>query len=70
MPRLDKRTALLIIMTRWHVDELVGRFIEQHSEVRILRYPAIAEVDDASARFPTGAQFLNAIFQPVQVFTT
>jgi predicted phage terminase large subunit-like protein len=38
---------VLIIMTRWHVDDLLGRFIAKFGdEVRVLRYPAIAEKDE------------------------
>ncbi len=42
--RLSKDAGLLIIMTRWHVDDLLGRLLEQSGrEVRVLRYPALAE---------------------------
>jgi hypothetical protein len=42
--------ALLTIMTRWHVDDLLGRFIERFPNVRVLRYPAIAEHDEQHRR--------------------
>ena len=42
--------ALLTIMTRWHVDDLLGRFIECCPNVRVLRYPAIAEHDEQHRR--------------------
>ena len=35
-----------MIMTRWHVDDPVGRFIERFPAATILRYPAIAEEDE------------------------
>jgi len=45
--RLSKDAGLLIIMTRWHVDDLLGRLLEQSGrEVRVLRYPALAEEDE------------------------
>jgi predicted phage terminase large subunit-like protein len=44
--RFAKEGALLIIMTRWHVDDLVGRLIDRVHDVRVLRYPAIAEIRD------------------------
>jgi predicted phage terminase large subunit-like protein len=45
--RFSKNAATLIIMTRWHVDDLAGRLIDQgHDNVRVLRYPAIAEHDE------------------------
>jgi hypothetical protein len=42
--RFDKNAGLLIGMTRWHVDDVLGRMLEHFGErVRVLRYPAIAE---------------------------
>jgi predicted phage terminase large subunit-like protein len=44
LSRFSENSGMLIIMTRWHVDDLLGRFIERYKgEVKILRYPAIAE---------------------------
>ena len=36
---------MLIIMTRWHVDDLLGRYIDRMEGIRVLSYPAIAEND-------------------------
>ena len=44
--RFAANGALLVIMTRWHVDDLLGRFIERVPGVRVLRFPAICEHDD------------------------
>jgi predicted phage terminase large subunit-like protein len=45
--RFAANAGLLIIMTRWHVDDFLGRFIAKFGdEVRVLRYPAIAEEDE------------------------
>jgi predicted phage terminase large subunit-like protein len=42
--RFDKNAGLLIIMTRWHVDDVLGRMLERFGdELRVLRYPAIAD---------------------------
>jgi predicted phage terminase large subunit-like protein len=42
--RFDKNAGLLTIMTCWHVDDVVGRMIERFGDdLRVLRYPAIAE---------------------------
>ena len=47
MSRFAKDGALLVVMTCWHVDDLLGRFIaKSKNEVRVLRYPAIAEEDE------------------------
>ncbi len=45
--RLSKDAGLLIIMTRWHVDDLLGRLLQQSGrEARVLRYPALAEENE------------------------
>ena len=45
--RLSKSAGLLIIATRWHLDDLIGRLLEQSSRrVRVLRYPALAEENE------------------------
>jgi predicted phage terminase large subunit-like protein len=43
-------SGLLIIMTRWHVDDLLGRLIRKVPKLRKLIYPAIAEKDDGFRR--------------------
>ena len=51
MSRFAKDGALLIVMTRWHTDDLLGRFLEKFKrEVRVLRYPAIAEHNELHRR--------------------
>jgi len=45
--RLSKHFGLLIIMTRWNMDDLLGRLLQQSARnVRVLRYPALAEEDE------------------------
>jgi predicted phage terminase large subunit-like protein len=44
--RFSDSAGLLMIMTRWHLDDPVGRFIERFPDAKILRYPAIAEEDE------------------------
>jgi predicted phage terminase large subunit-like protein len=40
-------TGLLIIMTRWHVDDLLGRLLRQSGhQLRVLRYPALAQENE------------------------
>ena len=46
LPRFNKDAGMLAIMTRWHVDDLLGRLIERFPDVQMLRYPAIAEQDE------------------------
>lgn len=44
--RFSDKGALLIILTRWHIDDPVGRLLNIDSDVRILKYQAIAEHDE------------------------
>jgi hypothetical protein len=44
--RFNKDAGLLAIGTRWHVDDMLGRLMEKYPEAKVLRYPAIAEVDE------------------------
>jgi predicted phage terminase large subunit-like protein len=46
LTRFNKDNGLLIVMTRWHKDDLLGRFIERLPGVKVLRYPAVAEIDE------------------------
>jgi len=46
MSRFAADSALLIICTRWHIDDLTGRFIAKDPTVRQLTFPAIAEEDE------------------------
>jgi predicted phage terminase large subunit-like protein len=48
--RFSDSAGLLMIMTRWHLDDPVGRFIERFPETKILRYQAIAEEDEKNRR--------------------
>lgn len=44
--RFSEQAGFIIIMTRWHVDDLVGRMQEFFPDMRLLRYPALAEKDE------------------------
>ena len=47
LSRFSEHAGLIMIMTRWHVDDPAGRMIEHFGKrVQIVRYPAIAEQDD------------------------
>ena len=50
LTRFSDSAGLLMIMTRWHLDDPVGRFIERFPDAEILRYPAIAEEDEKNRR--------------------
>jgi hypothetical protein len=44
--RFSARGGMLMIMTRWHVDDPAGRWVQKFPETKVLRYPAIAEDED------------------------
>lgn len=49
--RLKPRARVVLIMTRWHEDDLAGRLLgREASDWRLLRLPALAEVDDPLGR--------------------
>lgn len=48
--RFDENAALLCILTRWHVDDPIGRLIERDPDLTVLSYPAIAEKDEENRK--------------------
>lgn len=44
--RFSDHAALLMIMTRWHVDDPAGRFLQKFPKTVVLDYPAIATHDE------------------------
>ncbi len=48
--RFSEQAGLLAIMTRWHIDDPMGRLQEQDGSLKVLSYPAIAEHDEPHRR--------------------
>ena len=48
--RLMPGGAVIVVMTRWHEDDLVGRLLAGDEEWEVVNLPAIAESDDALGR--------------------
>lgn len=46
--RFDETAGTIIVLTRWHVDDPVGRLLESELGERVIKlsYPAIAEMDE------------------------
>ena len=40
--RFSENAGLLCILTRWHIDDPIGRLIAQNPSIKVLTYPAIA----------------------------
>jgi predicted phage terminase large subunit-like protein len=55
--RLEPGGAIILTMTRWHEDDLVGRILasEDASEWTVITLPALAEVGDPLGRAPGAA---------------
>ena len=48
--RLKPRGRIVLVMTRWHEDDLAGRLLAQNpAEWQLIRLPALAEDDDPLA---------------------
>jgi len=44
--RFDEKAGFLMVLTRWHIDDLAGRLIEKMEDVEIVTYEAIASQDE------------------------
>lgn len=57
--RLEDHAAIVVIATRWHEDDLIGRLLANQAEDgdrwAVLRLPALAERDDPLGREPGAA---------------
>lgn len=43
--RFSEDAGLLCILTRWHVDDPIGRLLEKYPLVKVCKYPALADGD-------------------------
>jgi predicted phage terminase large subunit-like protein len=46
MTRFSSCYGFLLILTRWHVDDVAARLIAADPSIKVLTYPAVAESDD------------------------
>jgi predicted phage terminase large subunit-like protein len=46
MSRFSDKAGMIMIMTRWHVDDPAGRWLERFPEIDEIKYQAIADPDD------------------------
>lgn len=44
--RFSEDACLLCILTRWHIDDPIGRLIQKYPSTKVLKYRAIAEFDE------------------------
>lgn len=44
--RFSDKAGMIMMLTRWHLDDPAGRFIEAFPETRVCAYPAIATKDE------------------------
>jgi predicted phage terminase large subunit-like protein len=51
VPRLKPKARIVLVMTRWHEDDLCGRLLEhEHDQWECLKLPALAEASDQMDR--------------------
>lgn len=50
LTRFSDEAALLIIGTRWHIDDPIGRLRDLYKDLQVLSYKAIAEDDDRNRK--------------------
>ena len=62
--RFSMDSALLVICTRWHVDDLLGRLIQKFPHMRIISFQAIAEKDE---RFHRQGEALFPALKPLDM---
>jgi len=53
--RLKPRGRIVLVMTRWHEDDLAGRLLDSGDDWTVLRLPALAEAQDPLGRKPGAA---------------
>jgi predicted phage terminase large subunit-like protein len=46
LTRFSENAGLLMILTRWHIDDPAARLIKEDKSVKVLKYKAIAEEDE------------------------
>lgn len=47
MTRFSEQAGLLCILTRWHIDDPIGRLIKHYPDAKVLSYPAIATENES-----------------------
>ncbi len=52
IPRLKPGGRVVLVMTRWHEDDIAGRLLAGDDRWEVLRLPALAEADDPLGRKP------------------
>jgi len=50
LTRLEPNAAIILVMTRWHQDDLAGRILKEDSDWEVINFPALAETDDILGR--------------------
>lgn len=68
-PRLSDRGRVVLIMTRWHEDDLAGRLLKNEPGVwRVVGVPAVAEHNDPIGRAP-GEAMVSVQRRPLDYYT-
>ena len=52
LPRLKPGGRVVLVMTRWHRDDIAGRLLDSGDRWEVMQLPALAEADDPLGRAP------------------
>lgn len=63
--RLEPGASVIILMTRWHEDDIVGRVMASRDQYTAIRLPALADGLDAMGRNPMPDPLGRSIGQPL-----
>lgn len=59
--RLAPHSKVILIMTRWHEDDLAGRLLEEEENIKLLRFPCECEEEDSAVEKALGRHIGDAL---------
>ena len=59
--RLAPGSKVILIMTRWHEDDLAGRLLEEEENIKLLRFPCECEEEDTPVEKALGRHIGDAL---------
>ena len=59
--RLAPHSKVILIMTRWHEDDLAGRLLEEEENIKLLRFPCECEDEDSPIEKALGRKVGDAL---------
>ena len=59
--RLAPHSKVILIMTRWHEDDLAGRLLQEEKNLKLLRFPCECEEEDSAIERALGRKIGDAL---------